>query len=487
MPGGDDLAALLEKAFRSKTEGAKTAVWTAVRTLAQQALLQGQLVEDDAVRTIQALVAAIDGKLAGQLNLILHHPEFQLLEGSWRGLHYLVNNTCTSEMLKIRTLNIAKRELGETLERLRGDAWEQSPLFRTVCQEPFAHVGGEPFGALIGDFYFDHGPPDLDLLGGMARLAAIAQAPFIAGASPNLMQMDSWQELANRRDLTGFINAPEYAGWRALRESAEARYVGLAMPRFLARTPYGARTAPVDEFDFEEDTGSAEHGKYVWANPAYAMAVNINRSFNLYGWCARICGVESGGALEGLPAHSFPGDDGSVETQCPTEIAISDRWEAELAKNGFMPLIHRKQADFAAFIGAQSLQKPAEHDDPDATANAALAARLPYILACSRFAHHLRCIARDRLGTFKGRADMEEWLNNWIMNYVDGDPAHSSEFTRAQKPLAAARVRIEDVEGEPGYPGSYTSQFSLRPHYQLDGLTVSLCIVSTLPSGKAAV
>ncbi|WP_243751386.1 type VI secretion system contractile sheath large subunit [Paraburkholderia sp. BL10I2N1] len=483
MPEGDDLAALLEKEFRSKTEGTKKALRSEVRTLAQQVLLQDQVVPDDVVRTIQTLVAGIDGKLAGQLNLILHHPEFQQLEGSWRGLHYLVNNTDTSEMLKIRTLNIAKSELGETLERFRDDAWEQSPLFRTVCQEPFAHVGGEPFGALIGDFYFDHGPPDLELLGGMASLAAAAQAPFIAGASPKLMQMDSWQELARRRDLTGIFNAPEYAGWRSLRESAAACYVGLAMPRFLARMPYGARTAPVDQFEFEEDTGSAEHGKYVWANAAYAMAVNINRSFNLYGWCARIRGVESGGALEGLPAHSFPGDDGSVETQCPTEIAISDRCEAELAKNGFMPLIHRKHADFAAFIGAQSLQKPAEYDDSNATANAALAARLPYCFACSRFAHYLRCIARDRLGTFKGHADMERWLNNWIMNYVDGDPLHSSEFTRAQKPLAAARVRIEPVEGSPGY---YTSQFFLRPYYQLDGLTVSLCIVSTLPSGKFA-
>jgi type VI secretion system protein ImpC len=247
--------------------------------------------------------------------------------------------------------------------------------------------------------------------------------------------------------------------------------------------PYGARTAPVDEFDFEEDTGSADHSKYAWANAAYAMAVNINRSLKFYGWCSRIRGVESGGAVEGLPVHTFPTDDGGVDMKCPTEIAISDRREAELAKNGFMPLIHRKNSDFAAFIGAQSLQKPFEYEDPDATANAALAARLPYLFACNRFAHYLKCIVRDKIGTFKERSDMESWLNRWITQYVDGDPANSSEITKSQKPLAAAEVKVQEVEGAPGY---YTSTFYLRPHYQLEGLTVSLRLVSRLPSAKAA-
>jgi type VI secretion system protein ImpC len=266
-----------------------------------------------------------------------------------------------------------------------------------------------------------------------------------------------------------------------LRESDDARYLALTLPRFLARLPYGAKTDPVEAFDFEEETAGATHDKYTWSNSAYAMAVNINRSFKEYGWCSRIRGVESGGAVEGLPAHTFPTDDGGVDMKCPTEIAISDRREAELAKNGFMPLVHKKNTDIAAFIGAQSLQKPFEYDDPDASANAKLAARLPYLFATCRFAHYLKCIVRDKIGAFKEREEMERWLNRWILNYVDGDPTHSSESTKARLPLAAAEVVVEEVEGNPGY---YTSKFFLRPHYQLEGLTVSLRLVSKLRSAK---
>jgi type VI secretion system protein ImpC len=305
--------------------------------------------------------------------------------------------------------------------------------------------------------------------------------PFIAAASPTVMLMDSWQELANPRDLTKLFQTPEHAAWRSLREAEDSRYIGLTLPRFLARLPYGSKTNPVEEFDFEEETAGADSSKYTWANSAYTMGANINRAFKLYGWCTRIRGVESGGAVEELPTHTFPTDDGGVDMKCPTEIAISDRREAELAKNGFMPLIHKKNTDFAAFIGAQSLQKPAEYDDPDATANANLAARLPYLFATCRFAHYLKCIVRDKIGSFKERDTMERWLQDWIMNYVDGNPAISSEETKARRPLAAAEVVVEDVEGNPGY---YTSKFFLRPHYQLEGLTVSLRLVSKLPSGK---
>jgi type VI secretion system protein ImpC len=293
--------------------------------------------------------------------------------------------------------------------------------------------------------------------------------------------MDSWQELANPRDLTKIFQNTEYAAWRSLRDSDDSRYLGLAMPRFLARQPYGARTNPVDAFDFEEDTDGANHDRFAWANSAYAMAVNINRSFKFFGWCSAIRGVEGGGVVEELPVHSFPTDDGGTDMKCPTEIAIGDRREAELAKNGFMPLLHRKNTDIAAFIGAQSLQKPAEYYDPDATANANLSARLPYLFACSRFAHYLKCIVRDKIGTFREREDMEKWLNQWIQNYVDGDPVNSSQDTKARKPLAAAEVVVDEVEGNPGY---YTSKFFLRPHYQLEGLTVSLRLVSKLPSVK---
>jgi type VI secretion system protein ImpC len=268
-----------------------------------------------------------------------------------------------------------------------------------------------------------------------------------------------------------------------LRESEDSRYIGLTMPRFLARRPYGAKSDPVEEFDFEEDTEGADSNKYTWANSAYAMAVNINTAFKLYGWCTRIRGIESGGAVENLPTHTFPTDDGGVDMKCPTEIAISDRREAELAKNGFMPLIHKKNSDFAAFIGAQSLQKPAEYEDPDATANANLSARLPYLFATCRFAHYLKCMVRDKIGSFKEREDMQRWLQKWIIQYVDGSPQHSSELVKAKKPLAAAEVVVEEVEGNPGY---YTSKFFLRPHYQLEGLTVSLRLVSKLPSVKGS-
>lgn len=477
----DELSSLLQQEFRPKTEQAQQAVEFAVTTLAEQALDQSVTLSDDAYQTIQAVIAQIDQKMTEQINHILHHPELQRLEGAWRGLHHLVSNTETDELLRIRVMPATKKELARNLKRYKGVAWDQSPLFKKVYEQEYGQFGGEPFGCLVGDYHFDHSPPDVEMLGELARIGAAAHSPFIAGAAPSVMQMESWQELANPRDLTKIFSNTEYAAWQSLRESDDARYLGLAMPRFLARLPYGARTNPVDEFDFEEDTDGASHDRYTWANSAYAMAVNINRSFKHFGWCTAIRGVESGGAVENLPCHTFPTDDGGVDIKCPTEIAISDRREAELAKNGFMPLVHRKNSDFAAFIGAQSLQKPQEYYDADATANARLAARLPYLFACCRFAHYLKCIVRDKIGSFRERDDMERWLNSWIMNYVDGDPTNSSQETKARKPLAAAEVSVQEVPDNPGY---YAAKFFLRPHYQLEGLTVSLRLVSRLPSLK---
>jgi type VI secretion system protein ImpC len=476
-----DFASLLQKNFKPQTDRAREEVENAVHTLAQHALAQTKLIGSDVIESINALIGHIDKKLSEQINAIMHHADFQALESAWRGLHYLVNNTETDEMLKIRVLNISKKDLHKTLKRYKGTNWDQSPIFKRLYEEEFGQLGGEPYGCLVGDYYFDHSGPDVELLGEMSKIAAAIHAPFISGTAPGLMQMESWSELANPRDLTKIFTTPEYAGWRSLRESEDARYLGLALPRVLSRAPYGAKTNPVEEFDFEEDTAGADSNKYAWSNAAYAMAVNINRSFKMYGWCSRIRGIEAGGAVEGLPTHAFPTDDGGVDMKCPTEIAISDRREAELAKNGFMPIIHKKNSDFAAFIGAQSLQKPGVYDDPDATANANLAARLPYLFATCRFAHYLKCIVRDKIGSFKSREDMEMWLQNWIVQYVDGDPQHSTEDTKARKPLAAAEVVVEDVEGNPGY---YASKFMLRPHYQLEGLTVSLRLTSKLPSAK---
>jgi len=480
---GSELSSLLQKEFKPKTDEAKSEVESAVLTLAQQALEGVELIGDDVVDSIERMIAAIDQKLSVQINEIIHHDDFQQIESAWRGLNYLVNNTETDEFLKIRFMNVSKAELAKTLKRYKGVAWDQSPVFKKIYEHEYGQFGGEPYGCLIGDYYFDHSPPDVEMLGELAKISASAHAPFLSAASPATLQMDSWQELANPRDLTKIFSTPDYAAWRSLRETDDSKYLGLSMPRFLARQPYGAKTNPVEEFAFEEDTGLADHGRYTWANSAYAMAVNINRSFKEYGWCSRIRGIESGGAVPNLPTHTFPTDDGGVDMKCPTEIAISDRREAELSKSGFLPLIHKKNSDLAAFIGAQSLHKPAEYEDLDATANAKLAARLPYLFATCRFAHYLKCIVRDKVGSFKERVDMQRWLQDWIMQYVDGDPANSSEAVKASRPLAAAEVVVEEIEGN---PGMYASRFYLRPHYQLEGLTVSLRLVSKLPSAKAS-
>lgn len=476
-----DLAMLLEKEFKPRTDRAREQVHNAVETLAGYVLKDVNLVSTDAVKTIEAIKAEIDKKLSQQVNQILHHEDFQKVESSWRGLHHLVNNTETDEKLKINVMNISKKELAKTLRKFKGARWDTSPIFKKIYGAEFDQLGGEPYGCLVGDYHFDYTPPDVELLGEMAKVSAASHAPFIAGAAPTVMQMDSWSELSKPADLSKKFQEADYAAWRSLRESEDARYLGLTLPRFLARLPYGSKTDPVEEFDFEEDTEGADSSNYTWANSAYAMAANINRAYKLYGWCSRIRGVESGGVVEGLPVHTFPTDDGGVDMKCPTEISIGDRREAELAKLGFMPLIHRKNTDLAAFLGAQSLQKPAEYDDPDATANANLAARLPYLFACCRFAHYLKCIVRDKIGSFKERDEMQRWLQKWIMQYVVGNPSKASESIKARKPLSGAEVIVEEVEGNPGY---YASKFFLRPHYQLEGLTVSLRLVSKLPSVK---
>lgn len=475
-----EFEALLQKEFKPKSDRQDAAIKSAVRTLAEQVLAETQLVSEDAVRTIEGIIAEIDRRLSEQINTIMHHEDFQALEGTWRGLHHLVSNTETDETLKIRVFNLSKKDLARTVKKYKGTLWDQSPLFKKIYEVEYGSPGGEPYGCLIGDYYFDHSPPDAEVLNGIGQIAAAGHTPFISAAAPSLMNFDSWQELSNPRDLTKIFQTPDYAPWRSLRESEDARYIGLTMPRFLGRLPYGSKTEPVDEFDFEEDTGAADHSKYLWVNAAYAMGTNITRSFKEFGWCASIRGTESGGIVEGLPCHTFPTDDGGVDMKCPTEIAITDRREAELAKNGLMPLSHYKNTDYAVFFGAQSLQKPTEYDDPDATANAKLAARLPYLFAVCRFAHYLKCIVRDKVGSFKERRDMEDFLNRWISRYITTDP-NASEETKAQYPLAAAEVVVEDIEGDPGY---YSAKFYLRPHYQLEGLSVSLRLVSKLPSAK---
>jgi len=476
----NEFEALLTKEFKPKSDEAKSAVKLAVQTLAEQALASSTLVSDNAIKTIEAIIAEIDRKLTEQINLILHHQDFKSLEGTWRGLHYLVNNTETGENLKIRVLNISKKEVAKTLKKFKGTAWDQSPLFKKLYEEEFGMPGGQPYGCLMGDYYFDHSAPDVEMLAGIAQISAAAHAPFITAASPSLLNMETWQELSNPRDLAKIFGTPEYAAWKSLRESEDARYLGLTMPRVLARLPYGAKTAPVEEFNFEEDTSGADHTKYVWANASYSMATNITRSFKMYGWCARIRGAESGGMVEGLPVHSFPTDDGGVDMKCPTEIGITDRREKELADCGMMPISHWKNTDYAVFVGAQSLQKPTTYDDADATSNANLAARLPYLFATCRFAHYLKCMVRDKVGGFATREGLESWLNSWISRFVETNPSAPDEV-KAKFPLSEAQVVVEEDKENPGY---YSSKFYLKPHYQLEGLTVSLRLVSKLPANK---
>jgi type VI secretion system protein ImpC len=430
-------------------------------------------------RMVECAIAAIDRRLTDQLNRILHHPEFQRMEATWRGLAFLVQAGGGQGTHKIRILDIARPELARTLRKFRGSAWDQSPIFKRIYEEEYGQLGGEPFGVLVGDYEFDHSPRDVQLLNDIAQIAAAAHVPFIAAAAPSVMQMASWSELANPRDLTRIFQTPEYAGWRSLRDSEDARYLGLCMPRFLARLPYGARTDPVEAFDFEEATDGPDASRYLWTNAAYAMAANIVRAFAQYGWCVRIRGVDTGGVVEGLPEPTFPTADGDVDLQGAIEIALSERREAELAQAGLIPLVHRKHTGAAAFISAQSLQLPRQYDDPAATASANLSARLPYLFACCRFAHYLKCMVRDKVGSSWDKTRLTEWLQDWLLSYVDGAPDRSSEEWKAAHPLVDARVTLIDKEDAPGH---YDARFFLRPHYQLEGLTAVLRIVSRLPA-----
>ncbi len=479
----DRFQELLRKEFKPKTDRARDEVERAVRTLAEQALSETAVVADDVVGTIKAIVAEIDRKLTDQLNVILAQSRFQQVESAWRGLHYLVNNTETDEMLRIKVMNVCEDGARPQPEEVQGLVVGSEPAVQDAVRSGVRPARRPALWRAGRRLSFRSHPGDVELLGQVAQIAAAAHAPFISGAAPALMAMDSWQELANPRELGRIFAAPDYAGWRGLRESEDAKYLGLCLPRFLARVPYGPKTNPVEEFEFDEAVDGADPAQYSWANSAYAMAVNINRSFKLYGWCSSIRGVESGGAVEGLPLHMFPSDDGGVDVKCPTEIAISDRREAELANCGLMPLIHRKNTDTAAFIGAQSLQRPVEYTDADATANARLAARLPYLFATCRFAHYLKCMVRDKIGSFRERRDMERYLSDWIKGYVIANPENAGEQSRAEKAARGRGSEVEEVEGNPGY---YSARFFLRPHYQLEGVNVTLSLVSRLPSQRQA-
>lgn len=483
----DEFGSLLKQSFKPRNERAATEVESAIKTLVSQALSDTTLIKNDVLDTLDEMIAHLDRKLSEQMNEIIHASEFQQIESAWRGLHYLVTNSETDATLKVKVMNVGKKELLTNLRLYPGARWDQSPMFKQVYEQEFGQLGGEPFGAIVADYYFNHEALDVTLLRSLSKIASSAHAPLLTAADPSLMGMDSWNELMNPRDLSKLFDTPDYAAWKSLRDSEDSRYLGLCMPRVLSRLPYGAKSDPVEEFAFEEDTDGHKGKNYGWMNAAYAMAVNVNRAFKEYGWCTRIRGVQSGGEVVNLPVHTFPTDDGGVDLKCPTEIAITDRREAELSKSGLIPLVHRKNTDKAAFIGAQSVYAPKRKMDKatgkteDATAAENLSARLPYMFAVSRFAHYLKCMVRDKIGSNMEQEQLQRWLQDWITLYVDGDPKNSSETTKAQKPLAAARVDVLPNEENPGY---YTARFFLRPHYQLEGMDVGMSLVSRIPAPK---
>jgi type VI secretion system protein ImpC len=439
-------------------------------------VLQGAMtVSPDTEAMINARIAQIDQLLSTQLNEILHNPAFQKLEGTWRGLKYLLSQTETSDRLKIKVLNINKQELLKDLQR--APEFDQSALFKKVYEEEFGTFGGAPFGALIGDFEFGKSPQDVELLEKVSQVAAAAHAPFISGASAEMFNMDTFTELNSPRDLAKTFDNTEYAKWKSFRQSEDSRYVALALPRVLMRLPYGQATVPVEGFQYEEGVDGTDHSKYLWGNAAWALGARVTQAFSLYGWCASIRGVEGGGLVEGLPVHNFRTDSGDVAMKCPTEVAIPDRRDNELSNLGFAPLVHCKGTDFAAFFSVQSTQQPRKYDTDAATANARISAQLPYIFAVSRFAHYLKSMMRDKIGKFMSREETDTFLNRWISKYVIlNDSAPQS--LKAQFPLREARVDVSEI---PGKPGCYRAVAFLRPHFQLDELTVSLRLVADLP------
>lgn len=441
-----------------------------------QEVMQGQLVVSKDMETaINSRIAEIDRLVTSQLNEIMHAEEFQKLEGSWRGLNHLVMNSETGTMLKIRVFNVSKKDLLKDLERAA--EFDQSALFKKIYEEEFGMFGGHPYGAMIGDYEFSNHPQDMALLEKISGVAAAANAPFIGAASPQLFGWDNYQDLTEVRDLAKIFDRTEYAKWRSFRDSEDSRYVGLTLPRTLARLPYGKETVPTETFNFEEDVSGKEHNKYLWSNAAYSFGTRLTDAFAKYQWCASIRGVEGGGLVEGLPTHTFMTDEGDVALKCPTEIGITDRREKEFSDLGFIPLVHCKNTDYAAFFGAQSCQKPKKYDLDAANANARLSTQLQYMLAVSRFAHYLKAMMRDKIGSFMSRTECEQFLNQWINQYVLGGDLGGQEL-KARKPLSAARIEVTEVAGK---PGAYKAVAFLKPHYQLDELTVSLRLVAELP------
>jgi type VI secretion system protein ImpC len=447
-----------------------------VKEFVSQVLDGHMTLSRDAEASIQARIAQIDHLISLQLNEVLHYPAFQKLEGTWRGLKYLLDQSETSDMLKIKVLNVSKRELLKDLQR--ASEFDQSSLFKKVYEEEFGVFGGAPFASIIGDYEFGKGPEDMELLEKISQVASSAHAPFLSAANSELLNLSSYTQLGSPRDIGKIFDSTEYAKWKSFRQSEDSRYVALTLPHVLMRLPYGKDTKTIDAFDYEEGVDGSDHSKYLWGNAAYALGARLTNSFAKYGWCAAIRGVEGGGLVEGMPAHTFRTDEGDVALKCPTEVAITDRREKELADQGLVPLVHCKGTDYAAFFSVQTANKPKLYDKDAANANARLSAQLPYMLAMSRFAHYLKAMMRDKIGSFMSRQDCERFLNQWIMNYVCADD-DASQAAKAKLPLREAAIQVSEI---PGKPGAYRAVAFLKPQFQLDELSVSLRLVADLPA-----
>jgi type VI secretion system protein ImpC len=448
-----------------------------VRDFVDQVLKGAMTVSKDAEAMITARIAEIDRLVSVQLNEVLHNASFQKLEGTWRGLKYLLDQSETSDKLKIRVLNATKTELLRDLQR--APEFDQSALFKKVYEEEFGVFGGAPFAALVGDYEFGRGPEDIDLLDRVSKVAASAHAPFLTAANPEMLNLESFTSIDAPRDMAKIFDNTEYAKWKSFRASEDSRYVGLALPHILMRLPYGKNGVTCDAFNYQEGVDGSDHSKYLWGNAAYALAARLTNAFAKYGWCAAIRGVEGGGLVEGLPTHNFTTESGDIALKCPTEAPITDRREKELADLGFVPLVHCKGTDYAAFFSVQSAQKAKMYDKDAANANARLSTQLPYILAISRFAHYMKSMMRDKIGGFMSRRECEDFLNTWILQYVVGNDDVAAEV-KARKPLRDAKIEVVDV---PGKPGCYRAVAFLKPHFQLDELTISLRLVADLPQG----
>ncbi|WP_227814958.1 type VI secretion system contractile sheath large subunit [Nitrogeniibacter aestuarii] len=443
-------------------------------------VLEGEVVvSENLAASLDARVAELDRLISSQLSEVMHAPEFQALESAWTGLHYLCKQTSTGELMKIKLMSATKKELVKDFKTAID--FDQSALFKKVYEEEFGTFGGSPFGTLIGQFEVSRQPEDMYFLEQMSHVAAAAHAPFISAASPDMFGLETFTDLGKPRDLSKVFDTVEYAKWKSFREAEDSRYVGLTLPHFLGRLPYNPVDGITTEgFNFVEEVDGSDHSKYLWCNAAFAFAARLTSAFESYGWCAAVRGVEGGGLVEDLPTHTFRTDDGEIALKCPTEVAITDRREKELSDLGFMPLVHCKNTDYAAFFGAQSCQKPKKYDTDAANANASLSAQLQYIFAVCRIAHYMKAMMRDKIGSFASAANVEMYLQRWVDQYVTADDSASQE-TKAQFPLREASIEVSEV---PGRPGVYRAVSFIRPHFQLDELSVSLRLVAELPNSN---